>query len=131
MQQPLFKDVDCVLLRVPDLQSALPFYEESLGHQLMWRSDVAAGLSIIGSKTELVLHTKAGPEVDMLVQDLDEAVRRFREAGGTVLNDPFDLPIGRAAVVQDPFGNVLVLLDQSKGKLVTDHDGRVTGTTGV
>ena len=34
--------------------------------------------------------------------------------GGTV-PEPFDVPVGRAVMVADPFGNVLVLLDLSKG----------------
>jgi len=38
---------------------------------------------------------------------------------------PFDIPIGRCAVVNDPWGNRLVLLDVGKGSLVTDGDGRV------
>jgi hypothetical protein len=31
------------------------------------------------------------------------------------------------AVVRDPFGNLLVLLDLSKGTYTTDADGMVTG----
>jgi len=31
-------------------------------------------------------------------------------------------------VVRDPWGNQLVLLDTSKGLLVTDNEGNVTGT---
>jgi hypothetical protein len=38
-----------------------------------------------------------------------------------------DIPVGRLAVVQDPFGNVLVLIDLSKGTYTTDEDGSVTG----
>lgn len=37
------------------------------------------------------------------------------------------LQTGRCAVVRDPWGNELVLLDMSKGRLVTDEDGRVIG----
>jgi hypothetical protein len=40
---------------------------------------------------------------------------------------PFDLRIGRCAVVQDPWGNQLTILDMSKGALVTDADGKVIG----
>jgi hypothetical protein len=43
-----------------------------------------------------------------------------------VLSEPFDIPVGRVAVVADPFGNVLVLLDLSKGRYTTDDAGRVT-----
>ena len=40
---------------------------------------------------------------------------------------PFDISIGRCARVRDPFGNVIVMLDQSKGILTTDEHKRVTG----
>jgi hypothetical protein len=40
---------------------------------------------------------------------------------------PFDIQIGRAVVIQDPWGNRFVLLDTSKGLLVTDDDGYVVG----
>jgi hypothetical protein len=42
---------------------------------------------------------------------------------------PFDLPVGRVAVVADPFGNILVLLDLSQGHYVTDTMGNVTAVT--
>ena len=46
-----------------------------------------------------------------------------------MVTGPFDIPVGRAAVVADPFGNVLVLLDLSKGRYVTDSAGNVTGVS--
>jgi len=48
-------------------------------------------------------------------------------AGGRVVSEPFDIPVGRIAVVADPFGNTLVLLDLSKGRYVTDGTGNVAG----
>jgi hypothetical protein len=44
-----------------------------------------------------------------------------------MLDGPFDIPVGRVAIVADPFGNVLVLIDLSKGRYVTDQAGRVSG----
>jgi hypothetical protein len=44
-----------------------------------------------------------------------------------VVSQPFDIPVGRVAVVADPFGNTLVLVDLSKGRYVTDASGNVTG----
>ena len=52
---------------------------------------------------------------------------QFEAAGGKILVAPFDIPVGRRAVVADPFGNPLVLLDLSKGRYSTDMAGRVTG----
>jgi len=43
------------------------------------------------------------------------------------LSEPEDIPVGRVAVVSDPSGNPLVLIDLSKGTFHTDHDGNVTG----
>jgi len=40
---------------------------------------------------------------------------------------PFDIQIGRCAVVQDSWGNQLVLLDAGKGLLITDAEGNVIG----
>ncbi len=44
-----------------------------------------------------------------------------------MLSGPEDIPVGRVAVVSDPFGNPLVLIDLSKGTFRTGHDGNVTG----
>jgi hypothetical protein len=68
-----------------------------------------------------------GPETDVLVDNVDEAFALFLKAGGEPVERPFDIAIGRCARVRDPFGNELVMLDQSKGRLVTDAEGRVTG----
>jgi hypothetical protein len=44
-----------------------------------------------------------------------------------VLAPAFDIPVGRVAVVADPFDNVLVLVDLSKGRYRTAADGTVMG----
>jgi hypothetical protein len=41
--------------------------------------------------------------------------------------EPTQIPVGRLAVVNDPFGNALVVLDLSGGRYVTAVDGRVLG----
>jgi lactoylglutathione lyase len=65
--------------------------------------------------------------VDLSVANVDEALRRFNAAGGETLTGPFDIPIGRCAVGRDPFGNAIVMLDQTKGRYVTDADRKVAG----
>lgn len=60
---------------------------------------------------ELVLQTdRSDPEVDLLVKSVDAAVTRFVEAGGRIVEQPFDVEIGRCAVVEDPWSNRIVLL---------------------
>jgi predicted enzyme related to lactoylglutathione lyase len=129
---PLIQKVDAVTIPVPDLDTGLRFYRDSLGHQLLWRSDEIgqAGLGLPGSDTEIVLTTRQGYEPNWLVSSADEAARAVQAAGGQVVTGPFDIPVGRVTVVADPFGNALVLLDLSKGRYVTDDAGLVTGVAG-
>ena len=125
--QALFRKIDNHLLRVADIDAAIAFYRDKLGHRLLWQSGEAAGFALPETDAELVVHLRIGPETDILVRDVEEAYAKFLGAGGDPVEAPFDIAIGRCARVRDPFGNVIVILDQSKGKLVTDSDGRVTG----
>src|ERR1700691_221096 len=128
---PLFQAIDAVTNPVPDLDAGLPFYRDSLGHELRWRNDDIgqAGLALAGSDTEIVLTTRQRYEADWLVASADEAAAAVRAAGGQVVTEPFDIPVGRLAVVADPFGNTLVVLDLSNGHYVTDAAGNVTAVT--
>lgn len=106
----------------------LAFYSETLGHALRWRNDAIgqADLRVPDSDTEIVLTTEHGYEPNWLVESADDATLTFVEAGGTVVVEPFDIPVGRVAVVADPFGNVLVLVDLTKGRYATNDAGYVT-----
>jgi Glyoxalase-like domain len=66
-------------------------------------------------------------EVDFLVDSVDQAATELTRAGGTVVVEPADIPVGRVAVIVDPFGNPLTILDLTKGRYLTDADGNVTG----
>jgi lactoylglutathione lyase len=126
--KPLLQKLDCIRLPVPDLDAALDFYRGRLGHKLLWRSANAAGLRLPQSDCELVLYTDGSKEeVDWKVESTESAVEFFVRAGGAVIEPPFDIPIGRCAVVRDPWGNHLVLLDWSKGTFITDPDGIIIG----
>ncbi len=125
---PLFQKIDCIRLRVSDLNEALAFYRDRLGHELVWRSDRAVGLRLPDTDAEIVLHTEEqGQEIDLKVESADAAATRFVEAGGTILVPPFEIQVGRCVVVADPWGNPLVLLDTGKGLLITDQEGNIIG----
>jgi len=129
--EPLVHKIDCIRLSVPDLEAGLAFYRDALGHALLWRTATAVGLHLPGTDAEIVLHAEPGePEIDLQVRSADAAAQRFQEAGGTVVVPPFDIQIGRAVVVRDPWGNEYVLLDTSKGTLLTDDEGNVVGNAG-
>jgi predicted enzyme related to lactoylglutathione lyase len=122
----LFCAIDCLRIPVPDLDAGLAFYRDRLGHQLIWRTEQQVGLRMPESAAEIVLQTERPElEVDLLVESVDEAVAAVVAAGGRIAVEPFDIHIGRCAVVLDPWGNRLVVLDMSKGPLVTDAAGNV------
>ena len=109
---PLFRKIDAVQIPVPDLDAGLAVYRDRLGHELIWRTATAAGLRMPGTDAEHVLQNERPElETNLVVASADAAAARRREAGG--------------AVVEDPWGNRLVLLDGSKGVLVTGADGAV------
>jgi len=124
----LLRKVDCVRLYVDNLEAGLAFYRDRLGHELIWRTETAAGLRLPKSDAELVIQTEdQRQEVDFLVDSADEAAKSIEQAGGKVSLPPFDIQIGRCVVLEDPWGNPLVLLDTSKGLLKTDTEGNVLG----
>ncbi len=51
--------------------------------------------------------TKGGPLVVLFSQNLDDTLRRVREAGGKISKDPFEFPGGRRFEFLDPAGNEL------------------------
>ena len=127
--EPLFRQVDAIELAVPNLDDGLAYYRDRLGHDLIWRTETAAGLRLPSTDAELVLQSdRAGVHVDLLVDSADDAARRIQAAGGRVIVAPFDIRIGRCVVVEDPWGNRLVLLDMRNGALTTDAAGNVVDT---
>jgi len=130
LPEPLVQKVDCVRFCVSDLNADLAFYRDQLGHQVIWRTEQQVGLRMPNTNAEIVLHTEQGePEINLKVHSVDVAAVRFEAAGGKIVVPPFDIQIGRCVVVQDPWGNQFVLLDSSKGLLITDAEGNVIGNT--
>jgi predicted enzyme related to lactoylglutathione lyase len=129
--EPVLRSIDAVTLPVPDLDRGLTFYRDDLGQELLWRDDELgqAGLRLPDSDTELVLSTRLEYAPNWLVASVDDAVESIVGAGGSVLAEPTEIPVGHVAVVADPFGNALVLLDLSTGRYAVDESGHVTGVT--
>lgn len=118
MDDAILRAIDAVTVPVPDLDSGLAFYRDRLGHRLLWRNDAVgqAGLALPDGDSELVLTTRQAYEPDWLVTSVPDAVAALVTAGGAVIAEPVEIPVGRVAVVADPFGNSLVLVDLSKGR---------------
>lgn len=53
------------------------------------------------------------------VEDADAAVEKVRSGGGTVMNGPIDVPVGRLAVVADPFGATFAVMKPTEETLAS------------
>lgn len=115
--EPLLRAVDAVVVRVPSLEEGLAFYHDALGHELLWRTETMLALGFGDRETELVLALDTGPETDLLVESVEDAVAAITRAGGALVAGPDDIAVGKVAVVRDPFGNQLTLVDLTKGRL--------------
>jgi predicted enzyme related to lactoylglutathione lyase len=127
MRSPQFRKIDAYLIKTDDLEAAVAFHGRQLGHPVIWRTPEAVAFGLPETDTELVVHANLASEVDLLVADVGQAYHDLIVAGAKPLVPPFEIPIGRCARVEDPFGNRLTILDQSKGALATDSDQNVVG----
>ena len=130
--KPLFKGIDCISLKVDDLDKAIAFYRDKLGQELLWKTTTSAGLGFPHSKSEFVIHTEQrSPETDLFVESVPEAIKQFTDAGGKLIFGPVDIPVGLFAIVSDPWENQLNILDLSKGLYQVDENKNVIGVGGT
>ena len=114
------KKIDAVLHRVNDLDEAIRFYVDVLGVKLGWKDGSMAGMLFPGNDSELVLHTDENlpnPNVSFQVENVEVFVEEYRGKGFKVLVEPFDIRCGRCAVLSDPYGNGVEVMD------LTNFDG--------
>ena len=124
----LFTQVDCIELYVSDLDDGIKYYCGGLGLNLLWRSETSAGLGMENDTAEVVLQTdRKWMNVDFKVESVVDSVEKIIGAGGKIVDGPFDIPIGKCAVVKDKWENQYVILDMTKGKYITDESGNVVG----
>lgn len=126
----VFKNVDCIELYVPDLEDGIKYYCGCMGLKLLWRTDTAVGLGMENDIAEILLQTERRfMSVDLKVESVVESIDIIVDAGGKVLEGPFEIPIGKCAVICDKWDNKYVILDMTKGRYTTDEYGNVTGVS--
>lgn len=115
MAQHLLK-VDSVMYRVGDLAKAAAFYEDALGLKRAWEDEERRmiGFRLAQSDAEIVLHNNPDiPEFDYsyLVENVEHFVREFKGMGYGVAQEPMAVRSGRYAVLFDPDGNKIPIID--------------------
>jgi lactoylglutathione lyase len=108
------------MIRVDDVAAGERFYSEVFGLEPLWREAGSVGMRLPETDAEVVLHNNANipnkVEVHYLVDDVVAAVENYAAKGCRVLVQPFDVLIGKCAVIEDPFGTTICLLDQTSGR---------------
>lgn len=113
------KKIDAVMLRVKDLEKAAEFYLEIMGLKRGWTDEENQMLGLIfpGNDTELVLHRDENlpdPNVSYQVDDVMEFIEEYRQQGYKVLIEPFDIRCGKCAILEDPEGHSIEVMDITK-----------------
>jgi catechol 2,3-dioxygenase-like lactoylglutathione lyase family enzyme len=124
----MLKKVDRILLRVPQLESAVRYYRDVMGLKLLRQNPSIANFQFSACDTELVLHTDPdlpAEAVYYLVDDVRDLYRRRNELKLKFSAPPAPVSKGFRAAVKDQFGNVLQLLDRTaegggSGHLIED-----------
>ena len=108
------------MIRVDDVVAGEKFYAEVFGLKPIWREAGSVGMKLPETDVEIVLHNSVEipnkVEVHYLVDDVVVAVKNYAEKGCRVLVPPFEVLMGKCAVIEDPFGTTICLLDQTSGR---------------
>ncbi len=113
------RKVDAVMHLVDDIYKAATFYETVMGLKRGWTDDEnkMIGMLFPGNDTEIVLHMNKylpNPNVSFQVEDVNVFVENYKAKGYKVLEEPFDIRCGKCAILEDPYGNRLEIMDITK-----------------
>ena len=102
-----------VYVPVPTIDAVLPFYRDTLGFTEAWREgETTVALQVPGTDVQLMLDApgeKAGPV--LILDSLHAYIAQLGDAGDGI--QPIEIPGGYWAVMEDPAGNPVYLMDQS------------------
>jgi lactoylglutathione lyase len=112
-------DVRMIILSTDDLDESIRFYSEVLGMGLKFR-DGAHYAALDGGSVTVALATDVDHPlpgkvvVGIKTADVDGAAKAIEEAGGAIVEGPYDDAHERRAVVYDNQGNGLVFYSPVK-----------------
>jgi catechol 2,3-dioxygenase-like lactoylglutathione lyase family enzyme len=120
----MLRRVDRLLLRVPSLESAIGYYRDILHLHLVHHDKRIATFKLADGLTELLLHVDPDLPAEAtyyLVDDVRDLYERRESLKLQFISRPAPVSRGYRAVVKDPFGHVLMLLDRTSEGDVATH----------
>src|SRR5580704_1719726 len=115
----MFRRIDRIILPVQALPGAVHYYRDVLGMKLVREDKQLAVFLMLDGKTELVLSAGSdlgGEEICYLVDDVRDLYERREELQLKFVQSPRDTAQGVSAVIRDPFGNVMMILDRAEAE---------------
>ena len=118
MRSP-FEPLDYLYLPAPDIETAIPFYTEALGGELLWRirdgRTWVAAIQLTEAEPQILLanHLETGGGLLVYrVRSLAETQSRLTGHGWSLEGEAFDLPQGPCLVFRDPGGQRLAAYER-------------------
>ena len=120
----MVKGIGTVIYHVADLDRAKAWYAAAFGQTPYFDQPFYVGFNIGGYELGLDPDSGSGPSgaggsvAYWRVDAIDEAVRHFVRAGGTIASAVQDVGEGiKVAKIADPFGNIIGLLENPHFRL--------------
>jgi lactoylglutathione lyase len=113
------RKIDNVMYRVNDLEEAANFYEGVLGLKRLWTDLEAGQIGYVfpDGDSEIVIHNDPdipNPDFSFLVDDVAAFCADFKRQGHAVVKEPFEVRCGWFAVLEDPDGNLISIVDLTR-----------------
>ncbi len=123
--------LDYVYLPAPDIDSAVKYYAEALGGELLWRirdgETLVAAVKMGDAMPQVVLANHLAAGEGLLIWRV-ESVAATKEAlasrGWTAETPPFELPQGPCVVFRDPGGQRLAAYERTRPEADVKFRGR-------
>lgn len=116
MSNVKIKKIDCIMYCVTNLEKAAKFYEEVLGLKKGWfdQKEEMIGFLLPDTESEIVLHkdtTLPNPDINFQVENVDLFCEYYLNRGYQVELEPIEVRCGKYAVLVDPDGNKIPIID--------------------
>jgi len=111
--------IDSIMFYVSDLEESAKFYRNILGLRQNWcdQEQGMVGFSFRESDSEIVIHgdpNLPNPSFSFLVRNVEKFCDEYQKKGYRIVKDPFGVRCGKYAVLADPDGNELPIIDLTK-----------------
>lgn len=111
-----------IMIVVRDMERSVKFYRDVLGLKLLFKqsnwSQFDAGTILIGlhpEGEEVKVSPTSGSSFGIYVDDITRTAAEIKRRGGNVAIEPRNEPFGRWALLKDPDGYNIQIIEMSRG----------------